>query len=139
MNTVKIIAASPQEALEQVQAQVGPDAVILNVRKLPIDGMKKLWAKPQVEVLAAVSEQEPSEQESLQQLAVKVQQLEGELHTRGIVPTESVPSPDTKLPPKVMQMIRAAQGDKLEEALLPAVQVLEQIGLLPSHARWLSA
>ena len=101
MNAVKIIAASPQEALEQVQAQVGPDAVILNVRKLPIDGMKKLWAKPQVEVLAAAPEQEPSEQESLRQLAVKVQQLEGELHARGVVPTESAPSPDAKLPPKI--------------------------------------
>jgi len=76
MNAVKIIAPSAQEALEQVQAQVGPDAVILNVRKLPVVGVKKLWAKPKVEVLATAPEPEPSEKESLQQLTVKVQQLE---------------------------------------------------------------
>ncbi len=141
MNAVKIIASSTQEALEKVQAQVGPDAVILNVRKLPADGMKKLWAKPQVEVLATTPEPEPSEQESLQQLTVKVQQLEDELQARGVVSVEPLPlsSPDDRLPPKVMQMIRAAQGDEMEEVLLPAVRVLEQIGLLPSHARWLSA
>lgn len=139
MNAVKIIAASPQEALEQVQAQIGPDAVILNVRNLPVTGMKKLWTKPQVEVLATAQEPVPNEKESLQQLAVKVRQLEGELYARGIPPIETLPSPEAKLPPKVMQLIREAQGDKLEEALLPAVQVLEQIGLLPSHARWLSA
>jgi flagellar biosynthesis protein FlhF len=139
MNTVKIIAESAQEALEQVQAQVGPDAVILNVRKLSADGVKKLWASPQIEVLATTSQKESSERESLQQLATKVQQLDDELHARGITTRETLSSPEAKLPPKLIQMIRDMQGDKLEDSLLPAVQVLEQIGLLPSHARWLSA
>ena len=52
MNTIKIIADTAQEALEQVQAKVGPDAVILNVRPVHADGVKRLWSKARVEVLA---------------------------------------------------------------------------------------
>ena len=139
MNAVKIVADTTQEALEQVQAQVGPDAVILNVRKLPREGVKKLWSKPRIEVLATAPEKTPTNQQALQQLALKVQQLEGELHARGVTPSDAPPSLDMKLPPKVLALIRETQGGKPEEAMLGSVQILEEIGLLPSHARWLSA
>ena len=82
MNTVKIIADTAQEALEKVQAKVGPDAVILNVRKLPADGVKRLWAQAKVEVLAGAPDSTKSQKEALRLLADKVQQLESELHDR---------------------------------------------------------
>ena len=44
MSAIKIIADSTQEALEHVQSQVGADAVILNVRKVPAEGVKKIWS-----------------------------------------------------------------------------------------------
>ena len=139
MNTVKIVADSTEEALQEVQSQVGPDAVVLNVRKLPPDGVKKLWSKPRIEVIATAPEKAPTNQQALKALAQKVEQIEGELLARGVEPDETPPSRDAKLPPKVLQLIRQAQGSRPEEAVMGSVQILEQIGLLPSHARWLSA
>ena len=139
MNTVKIVADTTQEALQQVQEQFGPEAVVLNVRKLSADGVKKLWSKPQVEVIAGAPEAAPTDQQALRQLAQKIEQLETELLDRGIEPNEEPPSREAKLPPKVMQLVLEAQGGKPEEAIMGSVQILEQIGLLPSHARWLSA
>ena len=42
-------------ALAQIHAQLGPDAVVLSIRRLPAQGMAWLWnRKGHVEVLAAV-------------------------------------------------------------------------------------
>jgi len=54
MNVVKIVAETPQEALEKIHADLGPDAVVLNVRQLPAEGVKKLWANTRVEVMASL-------------------------------------------------------------------------------------
>ena len=79
MNTIKIIADTAQEALEQVQAKVGPDAVILNVRPVHADGVKRLWSKARVEVLATAPEPPSAQENVLQLLTAKVHQLEGAL------------------------------------------------------------
>lgn len=52
------IVDSAAEAVGLIRSKLGPDAVVLNVRKLPAEGVSKLWRKPRLEVLAAV----PSEQ-----------------------------------------------------------------------------
>ena len=77
MSAIKIIADSTQEALEQVQSQVGADAVILNVRKVPAEGVKKIWSKPRIEVIAEAPAEARSQKDALRQLAGKVRQLEG--------------------------------------------------------------
>jgi flagellar biosynthesis protein FlhF len=51
------IADSAPEAVAQIRAQLGPDAVVLNVRKLEPDGLQKLWKKAQIEVLAHLPEE----------------------------------------------------------------------------------
>src|SRR5206468_1657776 len=43
-----------QEALRLAQIALGPDAVILQTRRVPGTGMMRLVGKPRVEVLAAV-------------------------------------------------------------------------------------
>jgi flagellar biosynthesis protein FlhF len=53
------IADSAPEAVAQIRAQLGPEAVVLNVRKVEADGLGKLWKKPRIEVLAHVPESEP--------------------------------------------------------------------------------
>lgn len=45
---------SAAEAVELIRSKLGPDAVVLNVRKLPVAGVSRLWRKPRLEVLAAV-------------------------------------------------------------------------------------
>jgi flagellar biosynthesis protein FlhF len=46
------IADSAPQAVAQIRSQLGPEAVVLNVRKVEATGIGKLWKKPQIEVLA---------------------------------------------------------------------------------------
>lgn len=48
------IVDSATEAVGLIRSKLGPDAVVLNVRKLPPEGVSRLWKKPRLEVLAAV-------------------------------------------------------------------------------------
>ena len=141
MNVVKLIADSPQDALEKVRDELGVDAVILNVRPVQAGVLKRMWNGKQVEVLATKSTPERSEKEAMLQLATRVGELEEELTARGGtgVLQGGAPNPNAKLPAKLVQMIAQSHGGRPEVAAMPAVQVLEELGLLPSHARWLSA
>ena len=48
------IVDSAAEAVGLIRGKLGPDAVVLSVRKVPADGVSKLWKKPRLEVLATV-------------------------------------------------------------------------------------
>src|ERR1700744_6309800 len=52
MQPDSFIAASAEEAVAQIRAKLGPEAVVLNVRPLPANGLARLWQKPMIEVLA---------------------------------------------------------------------------------------
>jgi len=64
MQVHTFIVDSAAEAVGLIRGKLGPDAVVLNVRKLPAEGVSKLWRKPRLEVLAAVPPQ--SGQESVE-------------------------------------------------------------------------
>ena len=64
MQVHTFIVDSASEAVGLIRSKLGPDAVVLNVRKLPAEGVSKLWRKPRLEVLAAVPPQ--SGQESVE-------------------------------------------------------------------------
>jgi flagellar biosynthesis protein FlhF len=49
---IPFVAASAEEAVAQIRAKLGPEAVVLNVRRLPLNGLARLWQKPMIEVLA---------------------------------------------------------------------------------------
>ena len=49
---IPFIANSAADAVAQIRAKLGPDAVVVNVRQLPADGLAKLWKSPRIEVLA---------------------------------------------------------------------------------------
>ena len=53
MQPTSFIAASAEEAVAQIRAKLGPEAVVLNVRPLPANGLARLWQKPMIEVLEA--------------------------------------------------------------------------------------
>ena len=90
MNVVKIVAETPQEALEKIHADLGPDAVVLNVRQLPAEGVKKLWANTRVEVMASAPEPLPSTEETIERLNAKIVQLEEQV----LHPPEPKPEPE---------------------------------------------
>ena len=48
------LAASVPDAVAQIRETLGPEAVVLNVRRLPAEGLARLWQKPRIEVLAHV-------------------------------------------------------------------------------------
>lgn len=56
MQIVPFVAHTAAEAFNRIQAQMGPDAVVINVRQLPVSGLARLWRKPRIEVLACPPE-----------------------------------------------------------------------------------
>lgn len=56
MQPIAFTAASAEEAVAQIRARLGPEAVVLNVRPLPVNGLARLWQKPMIEVLAYLPE-----------------------------------------------------------------------------------
>src|SRR5271170_101320 len=49
---IPFIAATAEEAVAQIRARLGPDAVVLNVRPIKAPGLARLWQKPMIEVVA---------------------------------------------------------------------------------------
>jgi flagellar biosynthesis protein FlhF len=76
MQPVSFIAASAEEAVAQIREKLGPDAVVLNVRPLPANGLARLWQKPMIEVLAHRPEPTPPAPPVSDALAEFRQQLE---------------------------------------------------------------
>ncbi|MDB6023245.1 MAG: hypothetical protein JWQ04_3102, partial [Pedosphaera sp.] len=56
MQPISFTAASAEQAVAQIRAQLGPEAIVLNVRPLPAHGLARLWQKPMIEVLACIPE-----------------------------------------------------------------------------------
>jgi flagellar biosynthesis protein FlhF len=52
MQVIPFVADSATDAVAQIRAKLGPEAVVVNVRQLPADGLAKLWKSPRIEVLA---------------------------------------------------------------------------------------
>jgi len=57
MKLVTIVAENAETALRQIQEQLGPEATVVSVRKLPSHGFSRLWRQHgQIEVVAGVPE-----------------------------------------------------------------------------------
>lgn len=52
-------ANTAAEAVEQIRAQLGDEAVVVNVRKIQGNGLARLWTSPRIEVVACVPETPP--------------------------------------------------------------------------------
>lgn len=56
MQTHSFIADTAQAAVEQIRNELGPNAIVLSVRKLPRGGISRLMKKEQIEVVAGVEQ-----------------------------------------------------------------------------------
>jgi flagellar biosynthesis protein FlhF len=64
MKFLAITADNPNAALERVHEELGPDAVIVSVRKLPPEGLSWLWQRNRrLEVTACVMEKAPPQKQ----------------------------------------------------------------------------
>lgn len=64
MQVTPFIVDSVPEAVRQIRAQLGPEAVVLSVRKLAPEGLARLWRKPRLEVLACRPDNPPAQPEA---------------------------------------------------------------------------
>jgi flagellar biosynthesis protein FlhF len=79
VQVIPFIAESAQDAVAQIRARLGPEAVVVNVRQLPADGLAKLWKSPRIEVLAYKPEPEAQNSESGSRNADPLNELKQEL------------------------------------------------------------
>jgi flagellar biosynthesis protein FlhF len=56
MNVTRFLARDAADAVGQIRARLGPDAVVLSVAQAPARGVSRLWRKPRLEVLACLPE-----------------------------------------------------------------------------------
>ncbi len=110
MKFVSIVADNPQEALMQIHAELGPEAVVVSVRKRST-GISWLWPSRQIEVTACVPQKLPEVQE------------------------ETRKEYDRVLPSKTMAMERPAVRPR--DGRWRSLGWLEANGLLPAFTRQL--
>jgi len=65
---LRFIADNPNEALAQIHARLGPEAVVLSVRRVPVEGLARLWQRNgRVELLAGIPDPTPDHFHSVTQ------------------------------------------------------------------------
>ncbi|HEY3760517.1 MAG TPA: hypothetical protein VGN23_02105, partial [Verrucomicrobiae bacterium] len=113
MKTLAITAENPNAALERVNEALGPEAVIVSVRKLPPKGLSWLWQRNQrVEVTACVPEMP-------------------------VVQKQMVPAMERSIPPSPDRMAVARRTPKPSDGRWRSIGWLESNGLLPAFTRQL--
>ncbi len=111
MKIQPFVAENAAAALAQIHEQLGPDAVVLSLRRLPAHGVEWLWnRKGHVEVLAAVM--------SKQEAAV----------ASPIVPSSGREAWDDSMPPE------DTAGAPFRNRAWHSITWLESMGLLPQFA-----
>lgn len=139
MRIKKYIAASMPEALKQVKADLGPQAVILNTRTLRKSGKLGLGGKGQVEVTAAIDEGGTAsvKKRPVKKAAVSAGEKPAAPITRPTARTTSSPAasaPDPKWADRITQKLegleaalRTSPSGGQEKLLLPgALEPLAQ-------------
>jgi flagellar biosynthesis protein FlhF len=135
MRPVPFIAASAEEAVSQIRARLGPEAVVLNVRPLPANGLARLWQKPLIEVLAYLPEPKTNDAQPIAEALLEFQEQLNEIkqHVKnsasppsrkiGEIEDESFPGENPSLKTEY------ANGD------WRAGIILQKTGVLPLHTQ----
>lgn len=128
------VASTAAEALKQIRAELGPEAVVVNVRQVAGSGLSRLWQSKRIEVIACLPEKQEEAAESITidpLLALKAELAE----IRQRLATPVVPAPmiitQPAMAPEPIEPAKTSRGWDLAVAL-------EQTGLLPRYARQLA-
>lgn len=118
MEPVSFIAASSDEAVALIRTQLGPEAVVLNVRRLPVNGLARLWQKPMIEVVACKPEasapEPPPVTEALAEFRQQLEEIKQQMAGR-------IPA--------------ATEEDEAQNSNWRIGAALRKSGLLPVHAQ----
>jgi flagellar biosynthesis protein FlhF len=129
MEPIAFVAASAEEAVAQIRARLGPEAVVLNVRPLPAQGLARLWQKPMIEVLAYRPESAAAPtaplSDALAEFRQRLDQIEQHVNA---------PAGRTEAGPAVLPEYTAPVSP-LDSGGWRIGEVLQKTGLLPLHAQ----
>ncbi len=121
------IAASAAEAVGQIRTQLGPDAVVLNVRQVPARGLSRLWEKPRIEVTAACPERAAEAIDPLGELRREFASLRELVASR--------PRDESPLLPREEALPDFAPEPEPDHDGWRVGALLQKLGLLPMHAQ----
>ncbi|MCF7668802.1 MAG: hypothetical protein K9N48_03390 [Verrucomicrobia bacterium] len=79
MKVVPFVAETAYQAVEKIREELGPQAVVLNVRRLPAEGLSRLWRKPAIEVLACLPDGRNGREDRLDELKRELGEIKREL------------------------------------------------------------
>jgi len=124
MKVLTFTAESAADAVAQIRGQLGPDAMVLNVRQIPAEGFSRLWQKPRIEVLACLPESQTGSNDPLLELRREIAELKQQLPTirEPACPADSSFGSVEKHDPGTVGRWRCGSA-------------LEQTGILPLHAQ----
>lgn len=145
MKVFTFIADSAPEAVAQIKARLGPDAVVINVRKLEADGLQKFWKKPQIEVIAHLPETDAPAKpnvdalNALSELRREIADLKQQFPKEpalistapAIAPTAPNPLPEIAIPVPRIENPRSRHN----YGRWKIGAFLEQTGVLPIHVQ----
>jgi flagellar biosynthesis protein FlhF len=122
------IADTAPEAVAQIRAQLGSEAIVLNVRKVEADGLQKFFKKTRIEVVAHLPESEPE---------VKADPLQAlsELRREIADLRQQMPREVTKVVEPVVIEMPVPSVSKHNYGGWKVGNFLEQIGVLPVHVQ----
>lgn len=98
MKVVPFVASSAEEAVAMIRSELGPNAIVVNVKRVPASGIARLWQAPRIEVLACVPED--SNQGATQPLPAP--------------PVASAPSTQSSTPGSILSRTGQAQSSPLD-------------------------
>lgn len=87
------IVDSALEAVERIRRELGPEAVVVSVRRLPPNGLSRLWKSEQVEVIAGVGPAPAPMEDPVEALREEVRHLRARVTSGEPEPNRSVESP----------------------------------------------
>ncbi len=135
MQPTSFIAASAEAAVAQIRAKLGPEAVVLNVRPLPANGLARLWQKPMIEVLACKPETPVSQDvpltEALAEFRQQLYEIKQQVEHRA---TKTDKEPPVSEPENVTSIL--AEFPDLKSGHWRVGAVLQKAGLLPLHVQY---
>src|SRR5262245_17840109 len=131
VQVVPFIAESATDAVAQIRAKLGPDAVVVNVRQLPAEGLAKLWKSPRIEVLAYKPDTHGPAAlaaDPLKELKQELQDIKQQLVSTGWSGNDIAPGAGRS-------WSHGASARSAGKATWRVGEVLENSGLLPVHAQ----
>lgn len=96
--TYRLVVHSAQEAVDTIRRELGPTARVLSVRNLPNSGLKSLFSRPQIEVVAELPEDEEASDPTAETLADVAENAANQATTHSVAGAYGTEAPSGRRP-----------------------------------------